>query len=93
MSRRREIIDILQKEEHSACELARLFRTRPDAVLRDLVHIEKSLKAERKRLSIRMPYCKNCGFVFKLKEPRSPSKCPNCRSEWMEDPRFKVICL
>ena len=91
MTRRKEIIEILTQEERSADELARLFRTNPTVILRDLAHIEKSLKAERKKLSIRMPYCKDCGFVFQLKEPRSPSRCPNCKSEWIAKPRFKVI--
>jgi len=91
MTRRKEIIEILAKEEHSAESLARLFATKPSSIMRDLAHIEKSLKAQKKRLQIRMPYCRDCGFVFRLEEPRSPSRCPHCKSEWIEKPYFKVI--
>jgi len=37
------------------------------------------------------PRCRRYGYVFKdLESPRKPSRCPRCRSEWIEPPRFTI---
>jgi len=77
-----EIISILQLEES------------PRDVYEDLQHIAKSIYAKsggREVLLMEPPYCRKCGYVFKdLEKPKKPSRCPRCRSEWIEPPRFMI---
>ncbi|RLF80089.1 transcriptional regulator, partial [Thermococci archaeon] len=40
-------------------------------------------------LLIQPAQCKKCGFIFKP-EIRIPGRCPKCKSEWIEEPRFKI---
>ena len=59
-----------------------------------LRHIAKSIRRSsggKKVLLMKPPTCRKCGYVFKdLSKPRKPSKCPRCRSEWIEPPAFKI---
>ncbi|HID42001.1 MAG TPA: transcriptional regulator, partial [Pyrodictium sp.] len=37
------------------------------------------------------PRCRNCGYVFTdLDSPKKPSKCPMCKSQRIEPPRFYI---
>ncbi|MCD6084039.1 MAG: transcriptional regulator [Desulfurococcales archaeon] len=59
-----------------------------------LRHITKSIRRSsggKKALLMKPPTCRKCSYVFKdLSKPRKPSKCPRCRSEWIEPPAFKI---
>ena len=58
-------------------------------ILEDLRIIAGIVKREGKVLLIQPAQCKKCGFVFKP-EIKIPGRCPKCRSEWIEEPRFKI---
>ncbi|ASJ01707.1 transcriptional regulator [Thermococcus gorgonarius] len=92
-TRRQRIISLLEERDYSPSELARLLDLRgkgaTKAVLEDLKAIQRILKREGKVLLIKPAECKNCGFVFKP-EIKIPTKCPRCKSEWIEEPRFKI---
>ena len=89
MTRRQQIIEILQQNKQSAQQLANYFQTTVKDILEDLNHIEKSIKP--KKLKTEPAYCKKCSFVFKEREKVSkPSKCPRCRSEWIEAQMFFI---
>ncbi|WP_330999883.1 transcriptional regulator [Archaeoglobus neptunius] len=47
----------------------------------------KVLKRKGKRLLMQPPRCKKCGFEF---EKMRATKCPRCRSEWIEEARFFI---
>ena len=52
----------------------------------DFEHISKSFK-----LKTEYAMCKKCGFVFKRdRRYHTPSKCPKCRSEWIEGQKFWI---
>lgn len=89
MTRREEIIGILEKEEKSGQELANHFKIDAPEILEDLMHIELSIKP---RKLIRKPAkCKKCGFTFKERSKvKKPSKCPRCNSEWILAPLFRI---
>jgi hypothetical protein len=91
MTRREEIIDLLQKEEMTTEQLAHRFQTRKKSILSDLTHIRKSLKSKNLCLAMKMPRCNHCGYEFTLHTVKEPSKCPHCKSTWIEPPTYKVI--
>ncbi len=98
---REKIIRILRESKTplSAAEIAAELGLNPiggeKIVYEHLKHIAKSVwRSSRGRESLFMipPRCMKCGYVFKdLREPRKPSKCPRCKSQWIEPPRFKIM--
>lgn len=58
----------------------------PPEVYDHLEHIVET----RDDLLARPPECNNCGFNEFRKIVNLPSNCPECRSEWIEEPAFKV---
>lgn len=89
MTRRKEIVEILSKEEKTAQELANLFQTELKFILEDLEHIKKTINP--RKLKMRHAFCKSCGFVFKERSKVSkPSKCPRCKKEWIQAALFRV---
>ncbi|MBP1912338.1 transcriptional regulator [Thermococcus stetteri] len=92
-TRRERIISLLEERDYSPSELARALDLRGKGsvkiILEDLKAIQKIVKRERKVLLIKPAVCRNCGFVFKP-EIKIPSRCPRCKSEWIEEPRFKI---
>ena len=63
-------------------------------VYEHLRHIARSVwrsSGGKKVLLMRPLVCRKCGYVFSnLRRPKKPSKCPRCRSEWIEPPAFKI---
>ncbi|WP_054841159.1 transcriptional regulator [Thermococcus peptonophilus] len=97
-TRRERIISLLEERDYSPpSELARALDLRGGkggsikVILEDLRAIQKIVKREGgKVLLIKPAECRNCGFVFKS-EIKVPSRCPpRCKSEWIEEPRFKI---
>jgi len=93
MTRRQKIIKLLEERDCSVSELAMMLDMRgrgsKKVVLEDLRAIAKILKREGKVLLIQPAVCRKCGFIFKA-EINIPSKCPRCKSQWIEEPRFKI---
>jgi predicted Zn-ribbon and HTH transcriptional regulator len=89
---RQEMITLLSQEEHSAQDLSRILGIRQQAVYDHLVHIARSVASQKKKLLITPPRCLDCGYVFKeRKRFTSPSRCPRCKGEHIEKPRYQVI--
>jgi len=89
MKKRQQIIEILQENKQTAQQLANYFQTTLKEILKDLEHIGKSIKP--KKLKIDPAYCKSCKFVFRERSRVSkPSKCPRCKSEWIEAQMFGI---
>ena len=89
MTRRQQIIEILQENRQTAQQLANYFQTELKEIIEDLQHIDKSIKP--KKLKIEPACCKSCNFVFKERSKVSkPSKCPRCKSEWIEAQMFRI---
>lgn len=91
MTRREDIIELLEDQEMTSQQLASHFQTKKKAILSDLKHIRKTLKRKNQDFVVRMPVCRECGFQFKLTSIKEPSKCPKCKSTWIEPPTYKVI--
>ena len=57
-----------------------------------LEHLGRSLKAAGERLRVKPACCLDCGFVFRKRDRLSrPSRCPVCRSEHLDAPRFAIV--
>ena len=89
MTRRQEIIALLEKEEKSAQNLANLFKVELFEILVDLKHIKYSIKP--RKLVMKPAQCKKCSFKFKERSKiKKPSRCPSCKGEWIMAPLFKI---
>ncbi len=89
MTRRQQIIEILQQNRQSAQQLANYFQTELKDVIEDLQHIGKSIKP--RKLKTAPAYCRKCNFVFKERRRISrPGRCPRCKSEWIEAQMFFI---
>jgi len=99
---RERIIDILRKTKRplGAEEIAMILGlelSRKREIYEHLMHIAKTIRRQsdgKEVLMMELPRCKNCGFIFKgLEKPKEPSKCPKCKSERIEPPRFKIVLI
>ncbi len=93
MTRRARIIKLLEEMDYSPSELTLVLGLRgrgaKKTILEDLRTIQRTVKREGKTLMIRPAECRKCGFVFKP-EIKVPGRCPRCKSEWIEEPRFRI---
>ena len=56
-----------------------------------LEHLERSLRREGERLVVEPARCLACGFEFKARgRMTTPGSCPECRSERIAPPAFRV---
>ena len=86
MTRRQEIIKLLQEDKFSAQTLANMFKVELKEIIDDLFHISNSEKLKREPA-----YCKKCGFVFRERSRiKAPSRCPKCKMEWIEPCLFFI---
>jgi predicted Zn-ribbon and HTH transcriptional regulator len=88
-TRRQEIARILRTGPHTVEDLARKVGAPSRSVLADLEHVRRSLRDGD--WIVHEARCPSCGFVFRGRERiQTPSRCPGCRSENIEDPRFEI---
>lgn len=93
---RQKIAKLLEEVEAplSAEDIAYSVGIDVEEVYAHLPHVAKTIRRSsggRKSLLMVPPRCRKCGYVFKdLDRPKKPSKCPKCRSEWIEPPRFII---
>jgi len=91
MTRRKEMIELLNKEMYSVSHLARHFKCTISEIIEDLNHITQSMLSKNKRLRSKPPICNHCGFIFKERKRLSrPTKCPKCKSEYITEPYFFI---
>ncbi|WP_319585902.1 transcriptional regulator [uncultured Desulfobulbus sp.] len=87
---RQQIIELLAAETLGARELSQELHQSEKEIYAHLEHIERSLKAEGKRLVIEPPVCLGCGFVFEERQrPQPPGHCPRCKKTRIRRPRYR----
>ncbi|MGQ4915698.1 MAG: transcriptional regulator [Candidatus Asgardarchaeia archaeon] len=96
MSTRRErIIELLLKTDEplSLRDIALTLEEKEKAIARDIKHIAKTVKRQYRDMQLVMypAVCRKCGYVFSKSENIDPGRCPRCKSEWIEKPKFKII--
>jgi predicted Zn-ribbon and HTH transcriptional regulator len=91
-SARDALCALLRKGPHTAHELSQLAHLHERSIAEHLEHIERSARHRGERLAIEPASCLACGFVFEARrKKRRPSRCPECRSEHLEAPRFRLV--
>lgn len=91
-TRRERAWALLQQREAgwSPRELAEVLESDEAGVLEDLRHLQRSARRSGLALLMLPATCKACDWAAEAEEARMPSKCPRCRSAWLEPPRFRV---
>lgn len=85
------MIDILARGEYTARDLSQMLRLREKDVYDHLVHISRSLSSRKLKLTVVPARCLHCSYVFESRNRfTKPGRCPRCRGEHIEDPRYRV---
>ncbi|MFC7176061.1 transcriptional regulator [Halosegnis marinus] len=87
---RQRIADHLRAETTEAGTLANEFETTTADALAHVKHIAKSLDGTDERLLAAPPRCRDCGFSDFDDPANRPSRCPECKSESLTEPAFKI---
>jgi predicted Zn-ribbon and HTH transcriptional regulator len=88
---RRKLIASLSESTLSAGELSVLAGIPEKDVHQHLQHIQKTIGTTGDFLIVQPAECKKCGFLFqKRTRLKKPSKCPVCRSSFIEEPLFAI---
>ena len=72
-------------------EISRFVEQSGKDTLSDLEHLLQSIKHTEYKAVIEVATCKKCGFEFSSDKLRKPSKCPNCKSTWVTEPRISLV--
>ena len=88
---REKIIEILVNADYplTAREIASRLGISEREVIEDLKHVAKTVKRMGMRLYVMPARCRKCGYEFRG-DIKKPSKCPRCKSQWIEPPRFII---
>ncbi len=90
MTIRQRIMAVLEQRPVSLREMAKDLGIKEKELLGHLPHVLRSTGPSR-RVEVCPASCLDCGFVFRKRgRVSTPGKCPRCRSQRIEPPRFKV---
>ncbi|QZA87760.1 transcriptional regulator [Salinarchaeum sp. IM2453] len=87
---RQQLKQLLLQESQTPQQLAEQCDTTSSNVLRHLEHIAKSIDTTDQQMLVKPPQCVDCGFDRFDDRINIPSRCPQCKSETIEDPVFKI---
>jgi predicted Zn-ribbon and HTH transcriptional regulator len=87
---RKDLIDLLLGNPMSITKISRNVGEPPGQVVDDLRHLLRSLKHTEHRAVIELARCHACGFEFSDEKLSKPSKCPECHSTWVLEPRIGI---
>ena len=88
---RQQIIALLTEVEMSARDLSQAIGIREKEVVQHLVHVEKTVASQKKKLVIRPFQCLDCEYMFKeRKRYTRPGRCPRCKGTHVETPTFRI---
>lgn len=80
-----EPVDVYEIQRVAAPDL------RPSDIYEELEHVAKTLKRRGLKLVVVPARCRQCGYEFRDRERlKKPSKCPRCRSERIDPPKFYI---
>lgn len=87
---RKNLITLLQRGPMSVTQIARAVDEPPKDIEEDLRHLFQSLKHGEFQAEMAPATCRKCGFEFGLDKLRKPSKCPECKSTWLTEPKISI---
>ena len=87
---RKNLIEMLLGNPMTVSQISRLVDESPGRVTDDLNHLLRSLKHTDYKAVVEPARCRTCGFEFSKEKLTKPSKCPECRSTWLIEPKIGV---
>ena len=87
---RKSLAHYLDSEGMTLRQLARLVRKDERELKEDLAHLQKSLRHQQQELLITPAECRQCHFTFRSKVYHKPSRCPTCKSTWIQEPVLRI---
>jgi len=92
MTKRQEIFNFLKQADFSARELSKAVSIREKEIYDHLQHIEKSAKNKGYKFKVFAAQCISCGYTFKKRDRLTrPGRCPICKKEQIDPPRFQIV--
>jgi predicted Zn-ribbon and HTH transcriptional regulator len=85
---RERIASHLRETTAPASALAREFDVTASAAIDHVRHVARSLTDEQ--LLVAPPECQDCGFDEFDDPANRPSRCPECKSEAVDEPEFRI---
>lgn len=88
---RQSIVKHLEQGPCTTKDLSVLIGIREKEVVPHLEHLQKSLRAAGRKLTVQPAWCLSCGFIFENRKRLSkPSACPQCRNQQIDPPVFSL---
>ena len=90
-TRREQLAETLSEEQATTRELAAELDRPVSTIYTDLKHVARSIRyTDDTEFLVAPPECTNCGFSAYDDPVNYPSRCPECRSESIEEAVFKI---
>ncbi len=87
---RQALKQLLQEQPYSALELSQLLSIPEKEVYEHLQHLARA-PGQGWRFHLIPAVCRSCGFTFSKRERLTiPSRCPVCRHQSIQRPRFAL---
>lgn len=87
---RQRLADALRAEPATPSELAVQFELTPETILRHLEHVSRSVDGGDEQFLVAPPTCQDCGFDDFDELLNRPSRCPDCKSEAVDEPAYTI---
>lgn len=87
---RERIADRLRDETETVSSLAKRFEISRQAALDHVRHVARSLRNDSESVLVRPPTCRDCGFDGFDDPLNLPSRCPECKSEAIDEPAMTI---
>ena len=87
---RKDLIDMLLGNPMTVSQIAQLVDESPSRIVDDLNHLFRSLKHVEYKAVVEPARCRACGFRFSEQKLTKPSKCPECKSSWVQEPKIGI---
>jgi len=90
-SLRQQLLEALREGSFSLRDLSGMLSATEREIAAHLEHVRRSARTKGERFVIQPAECLSCAFVFEQRtRMTTPSRCPKCRAERIEPPRFGV---
>ena len=87
---RKDLITLLLDKPMGVAQIAREVKESPSQIVDDLEHLLRSLKHTEYKAAVEPARCRACGFAFSTEKLTKPSKCPECHSTWVLEPKIAI---
>jgi transcriptional regulator len=87
---RKRLAESLRAEPATPSTLASQFDLTTNAVLGHLEHVSQSVDGADEEFLVAPPACRDCGFDGFDDLLNLPSRCPDCKSEAVDEPMYTI---